>query len=103
MSKVRLLMWLTVSLLLVNILLVSFILIRQKHGPPHKMPREIIIERLNFKGQQVDAYDNLIKWHRSEIEKTDEQIITLKKQIYQNLISTVNGGPDDSLITEVGR
>jgi hypothetical protein len=65
------------------------------------MPREIIIERLHFSDAQIRSYDELIAWHRREIRKTDEEIISLKSRLYEGL-SAAHALPHDSLLEKIG-
>jgi periplasmic protein CpxP/Spy len=103
MEKTKLISLLAVGLLLSNLLLVGFILYNKpKHGheypPPHGGPRDLIIERLHFNDSQVAQYDKLIAWHRGEIGKADDQITTLKNQLYSTLASSANSRLKDSLL-----
>jgi len=110
MQKSRLLILVIVGLLASNLLLAGYIIAgrsdrkkggHERGGPPHGGPRNLIIERLKFSEQQVTKYDELIQWHRGNVDKLDEQIMQLKNELY----STLNEQPDvrrrDSLIGEI--
>jgi len=103
MSRTRFLSWLVIGLLLTNILLVGFIVLRQPGSHVPRMPREIIIERLNFTNEQVIAYDGLINWHRSEIRKADDQILALKTHLYSGISGKISQVHNDSLIAEISK
>jgi periplasmic protein CpxP/Spy len=64
-------------------------------------PRNLIIERLHFSDAQIEAYDELIVWHRANIEECDEEIITLKTALYSDL--TVDSIKRDSLLKELNK
>lgn len=110
MQKSRLLVLVIVGLLASNLLLAGYILAGRSdrkeaghpEGPaPHRGPRNLIIERLKFSESQVAKYDELIQWHRSSVDRLDEEIMPLKNELY----STLNEQPDvrkrDSLIDEI--
>jgi periplasmic protein CpxP/Spy len=100
MSKVKLLGIVAIGLFISNLILIAFIL--NKPGrPAHDGPRDIIIEKLHFDKSQVDAYDELIKWHRAEIIKSDNEIRKLKNQLYSTLLSDSSSSQKDSLINEL--
>ncbi|MBC7426375.1 MAG: hypothetical protein H7321_07555 [Bacteroidia bacterium] len=103
MSRVRLLSIVAIGLLLANILLVSYIVFRKPGRPPHESPKEIIIERLHFSNTQVNEYNKLISWHRSEIDKSDFDMMHLKDQLYHCLSSNENSTKKDSVLTEIGK
>lgn len=103
MKRLTLFRLLIAGLIVTNLLLALFILLKPGSGPPHKRPREIIIKRLHFTAEQVRAYDELIDWHRSEIQKTDEQILELKTRLYSGIAGTLPGTADDSLIAKIGQ
>ncbi len=118
MQRSKLLTFVSIGLLLSNLLLVSYIVAnrgkaREEHqrpdGPPdhergsgvHHGPRNLIIERLHFSDEQVASYDKLIQWHRGEIGKADQRIIELKNQLYESLTAPAADGRKDSLIATI--
>lgn len=103
MKRLSLFRLLIAGLILTNLSLALFILLRPSGASSHRRPREIIIERLRFSPEQVRSYDELIEWHRSEIRKTDEQILELKTHLYSGIAGSLPGAADDSLIAEIGR
>jgi periplasmic protein CpxP/Spy len=110
MQKSRLLVMVIVGLLASNLLLAGYIIMgrnrQEQHErpdgpPPHRGPRDLIIRRLGFTGGQVEAYDKLIQWHRSEIDRSDEQMMHLKNDLYATLNEQPNTNRRDSLINEI--
>lgn len=51
----------------------------------HRGPRNEIIERLHLDEEQVRRYDQLIKEHRSAIEKAERKLIGQKQQLFADL------------------
>jgi len=103
MNKVKLLSILSVGLLLANITLLWFLLSNKpKHGGPEPNggPRNIIIKKLDFDENQVKQYESLIQWHRDEIDKSQEQIVVLKNELYSTLVDST-AATKDSLINKI--
>ena len=103
MDKIKLLTIAVIALLLLNFGTLGFLLISgPKHGdrPPHRTPKEIIIERLQFDSKQQKEYQTLIDWHRRTIDSLDRQIRETKNELYTQLIKPyVDIKTKDSLIT----
>ncbi|MDI1355846.1 MAG: hypothetical protein PSX36_13065 [bacterium] len=97
MNKVRFLSIVVIALLLSNALLIGFIVMRKPPGGP----RDLIIKKLHLDAQQIKAYEPLIQWHQSEIKKTQDQMMSLKNQLYSGLISPAKLSVKDSLIKEI--
>ncbi len=102
MSKLRLLSYAIIGLLLINVALVGFLLLRKPPHPPegpspmaNAGPKEVISERLNFNAEQVTAYDKLISAHRVTINTLDDSIRVLKNNLYQTLNDGTNTDKDD--------
>ena len=51
-------------LALINIALISFFIFTKPPHPPKGNPKKIVIEKLNFNEEQIQAYENLIKKHQ---------------------------------------
>src|SRR5437868_3899548 len=102
MNKTKLLAALVLILAVCNLLLCFFIF---RKGPPphpsHRMPREIIIERLGLNDQQAKEYEKLIDWHRGETKKTQDEIHHLKDQLYATLSDATVNSLKDSLINVI--
>ena len=116
MSKIKLLTIAAIGLLLVNIGIVAFLLMKkqpvpprgrppmgQHDGPPMKKdgPKKIIAERLHFDKEQVAAYDKLIAEHQVAVKTLDDSIMLSKNNLYQSLQSETFAGKD-SLVNRLG-
>ncbi len=100
MNKLKLLSIVIVGLLVVNLLLVIALFMRKPHPNPEG-PKKLIIEKLRFDDVQIKAYDQMVEWHRSEIRKSDEQILKLKNTLYSHLNEEVDQHTKDSLIAAI--
>jgi hypothetical protein len=100
MNKLKLLSIVIVGLLVVNLLLVLTLVMRKPHPNPEG-PKKLIIEKLHFDDAQIKAYDQMVEWHRSEIRKSDEQILNLKKVLYSHLNEEIDQHTKDSLIAQI--
>lgn len=104
MSKIKLLSIVTVLMLLCNIVLMYAIWDEKKrqHHPPgiagEEGPRNEIIERLKFDDAQVKQYDAYIREHRVAMNRLDEKMHLLKKELYTTLLSNNVTTKQDSLI-----
>ena len=103
MEKKRFYYLVILILILTNVLLLAMLLRTNTFTALHKNdpsggkgPRNIIIERLKFNEAQIVSYDELIRWHRKNINEQDEQIRELKKELYSELQADVN--TKDSLL-----
>ncbi len=103
MNKVKFLTIVIVGLLISNIALVGFLVLKKPDHPKHLGPRNIIIEKLGFDENQEKAYDKLIAWHRDEITKTEKDIMLLKNKLYSNLSVDTQSNTKDSLINELSK
>ena len=90
-----------IALLLINIAIVGFLLLRKPprsaHGKPRVEfggPKEIIIERLDFDAQQTAAYEQLITAHRTSIKILEDSIGLLKNNLYQTLQNETSSAKD---------
>lgn len=109
MEKTKLLTVAVITLLLLNLGTLGFLFLSGSNGHhPHRgqgpeggpKPREIIIEKLHFDGNQQKEYDKLIKWHQGEIRRLDEGIRKAKNDLYSGLSEdTINEHAKDNLIT----
>jgi hypothetical protein len=106
MEKTKLLTIAVIGLLVINFGTLGFLLLSGKgHRPPHDgrpEPKEIIIDKLHFDADQQKEYTKLIKWHRSEIARLDDNIRHAKNELYSQLNKAdVNIKAKDSLITVI--
>lgn len=67
----------------------------------HEGPRNIIIERLHFSPEQIEQYDELINWHRTNIRINEIRIGELKSILYKNLDAEQSF--KDSIISEINK
>ena len=86
MSKTKIISFIAIGLLVLNLALIAVLFTHQKHRPaPRERPRNIIIESLQFDEAQIKEYDKLITEHRSAIENQEKNILSLKNQLYSSL------------------
>ena len=93
MKKTKLLTITVIGLLLLNFAILAFLLVSGPRG--HKRPndtaegrlnpREIIIERLHFDVNQQKEYDKIIQWHKGKIKILDENLRSVKNELYTQL------------------
>lgn len=100
MTKNRFYIFIIIGLLISNMLLVAFILL--KKPPQHSGPRNLIIERLKFDENQIQQYDELISQHRRQIGEKRHEMTDLKTQYY-SLLKSENNKNGDLLISEIGK
>jgi len=103
MNKVKILSILSISLLLINLFLVGFMISNKPPNQGKDGPRNIIIEKLKFNENQIVEYDKLIKWHRTEMTKSEEELKSLKNQLYSTLTKDSANYLKDSLISEINK
>jgi hypothetical protein len=117
MSKIKLLTIAVIGLLLINMGIVGYLLMKkppmppggrppmgQHDGPPpmrENGPKKIIAERLHFGKDQEAAYDKLIKEHQAAVKAYDDSIMKAKNNLYQSLQSETFAGKD-SLVNRLG-
>ncbi|MEY4905071.1 MAG: hypothetical protein RLZZ292_2886 [Bacteroidota bacterium] len=102
MNKIRFLTIFSIVLLLSNFAMIGFILLRK---PPQKDggPRSIVIEKLHFDEQQIAAYDALIIAHRKVIKSKNDEILYLKKGLYNTLNTEGSTLLKDSLLLKISQ
>lgn len=100
MTKNRFYIFIIIGLLISNMLLVAFILL--KKPPQHSGPRNLIIERLKFDENQIRQYDELISQHRRQIREKRHEMTDLKTQYY-SLLKNEDKKNGDLLINEIGK
>jgi len=101
MKKITVLTAISIGLLAVNIVLIWMVFARRPMPLGGEGPRNIIIEKLGFDENQSKEYDKLIAVHKSEIRKSDGQLMELKNKLYSTLISDGQKSGKDSLIMEI--
>ncbi|MEO8235059.1 MAG: hypothetical protein ABI549_06555 [Flavobacterium sp.] len=105
MNKIKLLTFSVILLLILNISTLVFFVFygNQLQGFNKRIePKEIIIKKLGFDEQQVKEYQELIHWHRGNIDNLQEQIRNTKQELYSELVkSDVDNKTKDSLINKL--
>ena len=105
MDKIKVLTVAVVALLLLNFGTLGFLLLAgPKHDrrPPHREPKEIIIDQLQMDATQQTAYQKLINSHRGTIDRLDHQSRSTKNELYLQLTQkTVDIKAKDSLIARL--
>jgi Spy/CpxP family protein refolding chaperone len=89
MSKIKLLGIAVIGLLLLNFGILGMMFFQPRAEgpghPPHKRPREIIIERLKLDDEQQEQYEHLIHRHRSAVDSLNERSKKAKTELYSLL------------------
>ncbi|MBL7692927.1 MAG: periplasmic heavy metal sensor [Flavipsychrobacter sp.] len=109
MEKSKFYLLIILGLLLSNGMLVGYVVLNREHRPApppphgrmHRGPRDLIIKRLGFDGDQVARYDELIKWHRHEIDDADRKVIELKNTLYLGLTRSGDTTQANSIMSEI--
>lgn len=106
MNKTKLLLIAVIALLLLNIGTLSFILLHKRPMPDGMRngegPKQIIIERLHFDGQQQTQYSAIVEEHRSKSRELNDLSRNLHNQLYAFLSEKdIEKTKADSLITRI--
>ncbi len=103
MNKVKLLSYISVGLLVINISILCFMFLGKPkhHGPPNV--RDEVIEKLELNDNQILIYDELIHWHQTEIMKAETEMLRIKMQLYGGLAKGFDECAKDSLIAEIAK
>ncbi len=104
MNKTKVLGFAVIALLVLNFGILAFLFLSKNEDGPRgrKMPREIIIEKLHFDKNQIDAYDKTIKIHQETIRELDDSIRTAKNDLYQLLNSeNINSVQKESIFLKL--
>ena len=105
MNKQKLLTFLVITLLLINIGLLAFLFLSgpKKNGPigRNAEPKHIIIDKLHFDETQITEYNKIIKTHIESVNAIDDSIKTYKNKLYNELKNPENKSVSDSLFTKI--
>ena len=108
MSKIKLLTIAVIGLMIVNLAIVTFLLVRKplhrpEGGPQMEQagPKNIIIDKLHLNKEQVADYEGLIEQHQARIKSLNDSINIAKNELYSTLTSE-NFTGKDSLIDRLG-
>ncbi len=99
MNKLKFVSAIALVMFLLNVVGLYFMVAHKR--PPS--PREVIIKKLHFDKNQIKEYDKLILIHKEEIGKNQDEIITLKDQLYRTLNTETKPEERDSLFQKLGR
>lgn len=97
MNRVKFFQFLSLALLLINVLLIGF-LIMNRPGPM-KGPGERIIRHLELTPNQITTYKASIKNHKIKINEANQQVRMLKQELYEGLGNDMSE-EDQALIIE---
>ncbi|WP_310558924.1 hypothetical protein [Flavobacterium sp.] len=101
MDKIKILTYAVIALLVLNLATIGFVVSKPGAGNRAE-PREIIIEKLHLDENQQKEYEQLIDWHRGQINELDEKIRETKKELYAQLLKNqIEKKTKDSLITTI--
>ena len=100
MSKSKLITLFAILMAALNLILVFFLWNKKPHHPRWEGPKQVIIEKLNFDENQVQAYELLIEQHQIKGQELNSEIGNFKKQLYQTLLSK-DLVAKDSLMNEI--
>ena len=101
MNKVKLLIIVIISLLILNIVALTFIFTRKSpmQGPTGEGPKQIIIDRLHFDESQQKKYSELVEDHRAKSRELNKNSRDLHNKLYELLKENlINKMEADSLI-----
>ncbi len=105
MYKIKLLTFSVIALIILNIAMLGFFIFSENKSEDFRKkpkPREIIIRKLGFDKQQAKAYQELINWHRLNIDSLQEQIKNTKQNLYSELVKPeVDNKTKDSLVNKL--
>ncbi|MCP4441095.1 MAG: periplasmic heavy metal sensor [Aureispira sp.] len=101
MSKNKFYTLFIIGLIISNIILLGFMLMAPPPPPKKQDRKKIVIERLNFDEQQVEAYKGLIKVHRTDVESREEGLRIAKEALYAQLPLAPEDSQKDSLLTTI--
>jgi hypothetical protein len=101
MSKIKVLSIVAGLLFLCNVLMIAFFLVTKPKHPIHNNPKEIVIEKLKLDNSQIQEYEVLIEGHSSKVAMLDEEIKSIKNQLFSTLKKNAEVGMRDSLINNI--
>ena len=104
MSKIKLLYGIIAFLLLLNLSLLVFVL-KSNQGedlfrPNPRNPRELIIKQLQSDEAQQAQFEKNVKWHHANIQKLDDSIRSVRKQLYRLLQNSTPDTRQKSLLLQ---
>jgi hypothetical protein len=100
MNKIVFTRGIAICLFLLNLVLLYFVFFGQKRQPAAEGPKKLIIDKLSFDDLQVVKYEKLIAVHRSEINGCNEEMFSLKRELYISLKEVPMN--TDSIVAAIG-
>ncbi|MFK7757370.1 MAG: hypothetical protein AB8B53_10610 [Flavobacteriales bacterium] len=101
MNKTKALTAAVIILLVVNIGLLVFFFLNKPKRHQHIAPKERVIELLQLDDAQVQAYEELIKSHRTDVSALDEQLFEKKKALFALLKTDASTSGETELVAEI--
>lgn len=104
MNKSKILRITVISILVINMFVISYLLFNKDvfFGNKPPKPREIVIKKLEFDTYQIKQYDITIAKHQNRIKALDDSIRKTKNKLYSRLKeSTSEIDINDSQVTQI--
>lgn len=101
MNKLKFLTIASITLLLINLLLVGFIVLRPLWKKKNIGPKDYIVKRLNLNEAQIKQYDVWIEAHQNKRKELNKKIIKNRQLLYQQLVTNTPEIPN-RFIDELG-
>ncbi len=102
MNKIKALSILCIGLIIINVVTICFFTFNKPTEQRRTRPKKVVIEKLGFDEKQINDYEKLITWHRTEIKKSEEKLFELKNKLYSTLVSNDTLNLKDSLMLQIG-
>ena len=107
MKQNKLIYWLVLLLVILNIGTLSFLWLGGPHHPPRDRPNgpgglaDFIKTELDFNSEQQMQFDSLVTMHRSEMRSIKDSIEYLKKEWYNQLKSGFDSASHESTLQKI--
>ncbi|WP_366184686.1 hypothetical protein [Flavobacterium ovatum] len=101
MSKIKVLTISVIALVILNLGMIVFFVIKSKGNRDHRAGvRKMIIEKLDLDAKQTEQFVALVERHTTKIDSINQEIKLTKENLYEQLVAPeVNSRVKDSLIT----
>jgi protein CpxP len=101
MSKVTFLTILSATLVLINIALIGFFLLKPQHGNKKNEPKAYILKHLNLDKKQAVQYDGLIEVHQKERNALNQEIMELRRKLYPIVLKEGDLSKKDQILVQL--
>jgi hypothetical protein len=101
MSKLKFLTLLSITLAIINIVLVGFFLLGPRHGKKQHEPKKHIIKQLNLDEEQVGQYDLLIEEHQKKRKVLNKKNMELRNELYIVTLKEVNLSKKNEILAQL--